>query len=162
MNDCLKDLTKNHLCDLVLSNFLRIAVSTSFSSNRFGSGEPRNSLFPFSLRRRALDSEAKWLDVGLIGGMMGNLKSSKSPTRELDAEASLIASLSPREREVSIAVAKGLTNEQVGTELLIRPRTVRHHLTSTFGKLGISNRFELIVLCYRHKLTKPRRNSPRD
>ena len=67
-----------------------------------------------------------------------------------------IASLTPREREVSMLVAeKGLTNKQIGAELFISPTTVRHHLHSIFGKLGISSRFELIVLCFRHRLVVP-------
>ncbi len=67
-----------------------------------------------------------------------------------------ISSLTRREREVSVLVAeKGLTNKQVGSKLFISPTTVRHHLNSIFGKLGISGRFELIVLCYRHHLVVP-------
>jgi DNA-binding NarL/FixJ family response regulator len=29
---------------------------------------------------------------------------------------------------------------------------VRHHLTSIFSKLGVSDRFELIIYAYRHNL----------
>ena len=82
-------------------------------------------------------------------------KHSVSPRSQLEEEVRRIASLSGLEREVSVMVAKGLTNSQIGTGLSMSSRTVRRHLTSVFGKLGISNRFELIIFCYRHRLTKP-------
>ena len=72
-----------------------------------------------------------------------------------DAETARFASLSPRERQVSILVAEGLTNKQIGKRLSIKPITVRHHLTSIFNKMEIHSRFELIVLCYRHEIVVP-------
>lgn len=63
-----------------------------------------------------------------------------------------IATLTAREREVCRLVAEGMTNKQVGYRLFVSPITVRHHLTSIFRKLSVQNRFELIVLSYRHEL----------
>ena len=37
-------------------------------------------------------------------------------------------------------VAQGMTNEQVAKQLVISPRTVNTHLTSIFGKIGVSTR----------------------
>ena len=34
----------------------------------------------------------------------------------------------------------------------ISDNTVRHHLTSVFAKLGVSDRLSLVVYAYRHKL----------
>jgi DNA-binding NarL/FixJ family response regulator len=44
-------------------------------------------------------------------------------------------------------VAEGLTNREVAARLHISTTTVRHHLHSVFGKLGINNRFALIIAC---------------
>ncbi len=44
------------------------------------------------------------------------------------------------EVEVLRLVAQGLTNEQVAEQLVISPRTVNTHLTSIFGKIGVSSR----------------------
>jgi two-component system, NarL family, nitrate/nitrite response regulator NarL len=38
--------------------------------------------------------------------------------------------------------------------LFISETTVRHHLSSIFEKLGVSDRLELLVYAYRHKLAK--------
>jgi DNA-binding NarL/FixJ family response regulator len=77
------------------------------------------------------------------------------PREQFEAEARGLGALTFRERDVSILVAEGLTNRQIGERLSISTTTVRHHLSSVFGKLQIANRFELIVLCYRHRLVVP-------
>lgn len=48
--------------------------------------------------------------------------------------------LTSREVEVLRLVAKGLTDAQVAEQLVLSPRTVSTHLTSIYGKLGISSR----------------------
>ena len=50
------------------------------------------------------------------------------------------ASITTREVEVLRLVAQGMTNEQVANQLFISPRTVNTHLTSIFGKIGVSTR----------------------
>jgi DNA-binding NarL/FixJ family response regulator len=51
-----------------------------------------------------------------------------------------IASLTPREREVAVLVARGLTNSQIGTRLNMSLATVKANLTRVFVKLGVDNR----------------------
>jgi two-component system nitrate/nitrite response regulator NarL len=63
-----------------------------------------------------------------------------------------IETLTQREREVVSLVALGLRNKQIADRLFISDITVRHHLTSTFSKLGVSDRFELMIYAYRHRL----------
>jgi len=62
--------------------------------------------------------------------------------------------LTNRERDVAALVTQGCTNRQVGRRLGITEVTVRHHLTSIFNKLRITNRFQLIAWSYRHGITR--------
>jgi predicted ATPase/DNA-binding CsgD family transcriptional regulator len=48
--------------------------------------------------------------------------------------------LTAREVEVLRLLAQGMTNEQIAKQLVISPRTVNTHLTSIFGKIGVSTR----------------------
>ena len=50
--------------------------------------------------------------------------------------------LSGRQREVLALVAKGLTNNEIGTVLGISPTTVRTHVTAILGLLEVTNRTE--------------------
>jgi DNA-binding CsgD family transcriptional regulator len=51
--------------------------------------------------------------------------------------------LTPSELRVAQLAAAGQTNRQIAQALFVTQRTVESHLTSTYGKLGISSRPEL-------------------
>ena len=53
--------------------------------------------------------------------------------------------LTPREREVALLVARGLSNKQVARELGLSTGTVKQHLHTIFQKLGAKNRHALGV-----------------
>jgi DNA-binding CsgD family transcriptional regulator/tetratricopeptide (TPR) repeat protein len=59
--------------------------------------------------------------------------------------------LTAREVEVLRLVAQGLTNEQVAEKLVISPRTVNTHLTSIYGKIGVSSRSAATRYAIDHK-----------
>jgi predicted ATPase/DNA-binding CsgD family transcriptional regulator len=61
-------------------------------------------------------------------------------------------SLTPTEREVVALAARGLSNAAIGAQLLITAGTVRTHLRSVFGKLGIASRAELAAQAARRGL----------
>jgi len=65
-----------------------------------------------------------------------------------------IGQLSDREKEVIQYIGRGMKNKQIASQLCIGETTVRHHLTSIYGKLGVSDRLELLVFSQRHRLTK--------
>jgi LuxR family maltose regulon positive regulatory protein len=52
----------------------------------------------------------------------------------------LVEPLSEREMEVLSLVAQGLSNREVGRQLHIAESTVKSHLNSVYGKLGVANR----------------------
>ena len=58
-----------------------------------------------------------------------------------DAER-LIEQLTPREHAVLALVADGLANREIARALDISEHTVKFHLASVFGKLGVSSRTE--------------------
>ena len=92
-----------------------------------------------------------WLDRSTIARLLtemsrGNSKKTCSPDEEG------IAELTKREREVITLVAVGLRNQQIAERLFISEVTVRHHLTHVFSKLGLTDRFELMIYAYRHGL----------
>lgn len=93
-----------------------------------------------------------WLDRCLTATVLGEI--SRGGPRESNPEAARIASLTDREREVVSAVGAGLKNKQIAEMLFISEVTVRHHLTSIYSKLDVSNRLELIIYAYRHGLAQ--------
>jgi DNA-binding NarL/FixJ family response regulator len=61
--------------------------------------------------------------------------------------------LTSREIEIVRMVATGLRNRQIGEALSISEGTVKIHLHSIYGKLGVSGRVELTLYAREHALT---------
>ena len=58
--------------------------------------------------------------------------------------AELVEQLTKRELEVLELVANGLPNREIAHALSISEHTVKFHLASIFGKLGVSTRTEAV------------------
>ncbi|MEV8628731.1 AAA family ATPase [Streptomyces sp. NPDC051079] len=70
------------------------------------------------------------------------------PAAAADAEGPL-ATLTPREREISVLVAEGLTNQAVADRLCLSPRTVESHVARVYRKTGVMTRAGLASLVAR-------------
>lgn len=91
-----------------------------------------------------------WVDRTLMGSVLEEM----TQTPEVNPEQAKIASLTDREKEVIGLIAKGLKNKQIGQRLFISETTVTHHLTSIFSKLEVSDRLELVIYAFAHRLEK--------
>ena len=56
--------------------------------------------------------------------------------------------LSPRERDIVLAVATGKTNAQIADQLHVSVATVKSHLTRVMVKLGLDNRTQVALLTH--------------
>ncbi|MCZ7572249.1 MAG: response regulator transcription factor [Ardenticatenaceae bacterium] len=94
-----------------------------------------------------------WLDRAMTASVLTEMARARS-IRHTDPEAAKIATLTEREREVIALLGEGLKNRQIARRLSISETTVRHHLTSIFSKLEVSDRLELLIYAFRHELTE--------
>jgi two-component system, NarL family, nitrate/nitrite response regulator NarL len=90
-----------------------------------------------------------WLDRISTADLLRNMTRRR---RFEDVEGAKIATLTKREHEVISLIGEGLKNRVIAERLFISEATVRNHLTSILNKLGVSNRSELVVYSFRHKL----------
>ena len=69
--------------------------------------------------------------------------------------------LSERELAVLKAIARGLSNKQIASELWVTEQTVKFHLRNIYRKLDIANRTEAAHYAYRHGIASaPSRAEP--
>ncbi|WP_433605856.1 response regulator [Dactylosporangium sp. CA-139114] len=59
-----------------------------------------------------------------------------------------LGAVSPRERDVAVGVARGLTNAEIAAELTMSVATVKAHLTHIMTKLGVDNRTQVAMLVH--------------
>lgn len=90
-----------------------------------------------------------WLERSMIADIISR-RSRNQPPISLSAEMGSINKLSDREKQIIRLIGKGAKNKDISVELCISETTVRHHLTSIYNKLGVSDRLELLVFAHRN------------
>jgi DNA-binding NarL/FixJ family response regulator len=94
-----------------------------------------------------------WLERSMIANVLSRLSRNNKPAK-INTEIDNINELSEREKQVVRLIGQGYKNKKISTQLFISETTVRHHLTSIYNKLGVSDRLELLVYAHRCGLVK--------
>lgn len=63
--------------------------------------------------------------------------------------------LTPREREVMVLVATGLSNDEIAERFVISRATVKTHVSRALGKLDVRDRAQLVAVAYQAGLVRP-------
>jgi DNA-binding NarL/FixJ family response regulator len=117
------------------------------------------ALIQSALSRGATAYIAKSVDPAdlpstLRQAMEGRLPGQAALSGESDPGRANPARLTEREASILSAVSRGLSNDEIATELWVTQQTVKFHLTNIYRKLGVKNRTEATRVAYQRGLVE--------
>jgi two-component system nitrate/nitrite response regulator NarL len=95
-----------------------------------------------------------WVGRDCVDDLIRSVRERRSHADAEGRGASL--GLTLRERQVVAAVVVGCSNADIAQKFSISAKTVKHHLTRVFDKLGVSNRLELALFAVQRRFDADR------
>ena len=151
----------------------KVLVLTTFDDDEYVYGALRAGASGFLLKSMALDAILDAIRVvaagdaliapsvtrRLIADFAGTsaTPAAPEPDTEPDADSSLLAEITDREREVLALVGQGLSNTEIAGRLVISVATAKTHVARLFAKLEARDRVHLAIIAYENGLTPGRR-----
>ena len=101
---------------------------------------------------RAVAGGAAWFDPVVAPRILADYRRRVAPAAR---EAARLERLTERELDVLRLIARGTTNGEIAATLFVAEATVKTHVGSIFGKLGVRDRAAAIVFAYDHGVVTP-------
>ncbi len=96
-----------------------------------------------------------WLNQKLLAQLLDNNFKNLNGSKKHSNKGYYSDNLTTRELEVVAMIGLGMNNKDISKKLFISEATVRHHLSSIYGKLNIEDRLNLAIYAYRHQIVTP-------
>jgi DNA-binding NarL/FixJ family response regulator len=151
----------------------KVLVLTTFDDDEYVYGALRAGASGFLLKSMALDAILDAIRVvaagdaliapsvtrRLIADFAGTSATPAAPAPDAEpaADASLIAGITDREREVLALVGQGLSNPEIAERLVISTATAKTHVARLFAKLEARDRVHLAIIAFETGLVPRRR-----
>lgn len=140
----------------------KVLVLTTFDLDEYAFGAIRAGASGFLLKdaqRHEMTSAVRAVHRGdaalspritrmLLEHVTPHLSASPSPTPDA-AESAALDSLTDRERDVFLAIGRGLTNAEIARTLYVGESTVKTHVGRVLAKLHARDRIHAVILAHR-------------
>lgn len=133
---------------------LQIVALTSFRETELVEGALRAGAISYLLKDVTADELARAIREAHAGRPTLATEAAQALIRATRQPSSPGHDLTPREKDVLAQLVRGLTNEEIAHELVVSPSTVKFHVSSILGKLGVTTRTEAAALAMRHRLVE--------
>jgi DNA-binding NarL/FixJ family response regulator len=138
----------------------RILVLTTFEDDEYVFGALSAGASGFLLKR----TRPEHLIAAIHTIAAGEALLSPSVTRTVisrmageprPASDARLGDLTPRERDVLELAARGLSNAEIASTLVVEESTIKTHMKRVLAKLGLRDRVQLVILAYETGLVRP-------
>ena len=103
---------------------------------------------------RAAANGKSWLSPSIASQVVNQAVRQHTNARQDAISSPNIENLTPRELEILCLLAEGLDNTAIAERLTVTKRTVQNHISSIYGKLGVTLRTEAMLYAIRHGLAQ--------
>ena len=135
----------------------RVLILTTFDLDEYAFSALRAGASGFVLKDVPLDELARAIRSVASGDAVVSPRitrrlldvyATRLPDLSGDASDPALALLTPREQEVLLAVATGLSNTEIAEKLVVSEATVKTHVGSILAKLDLRNRVQAVIFAY--------------
>jgi DNA-binding NarL/FixJ family response regulator len=140
----------------------RVLVLTTFDLDEYVFGALRAGAAGFLLKDaprerlieaiRVVHSGEALLSPSITRRLIEDFAARSDP---IEPPAAVLAELTPREREVLVLVAHGLSNAEIAARLVVTEATVKSHVGAVLLKLGLRDRVQAVIAAYETGLVRP-------
>ncbi|WP_285025290.1 response regulator transcription factor [Plantibacter sp. ME-Dv--P-122b] len=78
-----------------------------------------------------------------------------TPAVAEEGSAAALAELTPREHDILVAMAEGLSNAEIAAHFVLSESTVKTHVGRVLMKLHLRDRVQAVIFAYKHGLVRP-------
>jgi len=96
------------------------------------------------------------LNPRVLARLVARMPSAAAVGASVGRRADGVGALTPRQREVLLLIARGLSNSEIEAELGITRATCRSHITALLARLGARDRAQLVITAYESGLISSR------
>jgi DNA-binding NarL/FixJ family response regulator len=86
--------------------------------------------------------------------LVGLLHLAEERRSQQEAVQAVLARLTPREHEVLVALAQGLSDKEIAQQLHIKHETAHTHMVRLLRKLGVHSRLQALIFAIKHGVVR--------
>lgn len=104
---------------------------------------------------RAIHAGDALLSPAATRGLIGRYLDRGASATHQGVRTGPSTSLTPREAEILVLVAQGLSNDEIAANLFISTHTAKTHVKRIMGKIGAHDRAQCVIHAYETRLLRP-------
>lgn len=130
----------------------KVLVLTSFKEDDLVTAAMNAGAIGYLLKNVTADELAAAIRLAALGKRTLSPEATEALIHAAQRDDVMVEELTAREREVLTLVKEGMNNHEIAEKLYLSVSTVKFHVSSILGKLGVGNRTEAVAMAIERRL----------